>query len=507
MYRRKATSVEAGYIQRYQTNRGMLSDEDKHYRARRYNRQHGRHHEEPEKRQTATNIPSQRKRNVYNLVRTIERVDNKKAASIIARLGKRKLQDVQHTTTLERIRQQCIQARVNLQKGHIPANKQIVFNFQLHRKVNPRKIIMQDCPFPPNVKKFVRIRNKLNPIFLTRNCHHDAMHLDEELSHATCMCASLRTSTNTKHFRADDKGEYHLATNDPDVLKTFLQSQGIQQNHYDEFCMVWKAGVKFRQASTESETIRDFAKSFADFEDDIMRHTKANERPTEGACTNWKQKVLQRFKQCMKQRKNYIVSKEAASVFRIVHQHFEICPVDKNPQAVGISCKLAYLNAIKKILASSDYKTFNPADPSDPLAEHKLTHINQWYHGTPMWDNWNYEWAGKALEAIVKNQIYCVNGHLLQQVKGLGMGNEPAAPASSLTLAAKEMTWVDKILERYGNEYIHNTCNDFKSVCRYIDDRAEGIAREALPTSADYHCVLLPAGSSNDEEGVDFRCH
>ena len=47
-------SVEA------ETNRGMLNDEHKHYRARRYNRQHGRHHEEPEKRQTATNIPSQR---------------------------------------------------------------------------------------------------------------------------------------------------------------------------------------------------------------------------------------------------------------------------------------------------------------------------------------------------------------------------------------------------------------------------------------------------------------
>ena len=258
-------SVEAGYIQRYQTNRGMLNDEDKHYRARRYNRQHGRHHEEPEKRQTATNIPSQRKRNVYNLVRKIERVDNKKAASIIARLGKRKLQDVQHTTTLERIRQQCIQARVNLQKGRIPTNKQIVFNFQLHRKVNPRKIIMQDCPFPPNVKKFVRIRNKLNPIFLTRNCHHDAMHLDEELSHATCMCASLRTSTNTKHFRADDKGEYHLATNDPDVLSTFLQSQGIQQNHLDEFCMVWEGGSEVQTSLHRKRDNSRFRKKFCRF--------------------------------------------------------------------------------------------------------------------------------------------------------------------------------------------------------------------------------------------------
>ena len=24
--------------------------------------------------------------------------------------------------------------------------------------------------------------------------------------------------------------------------------------------------------------------------------------------------------------------------------------------------------------------------------ENGLTHLNKWYHGTPMWDNWNYEW-------------------------------------------------------------------------------------------------------------------
>ena len=52
---------------------------------------------------------------------------------------------------------------------------------------------------------------------------------------------------------------------------------------------------------------------------------------------------------------------------------------------------------------------------------------------------------------------------------------------------------------------VRKTFNNFESCTRYIDDRAAAdTPRECLPTSADYGMQVVAAGSSSDDNGVDY---
>ena len=103
------------------------------------------------------------------------------------------------------------------------------------------------------------------------------------------------------------------------------------------------------------------------------------------------------------------------------------------------------------------------------------------------------------------NNTYFRNGdRIFRQIVGVGMGAPPSGPATTLALAALESNWVDAMVAAQPDE-VRKTFNNFESCTRYIDDRAAtDIPRECLPTSADYGMQVVAAGSSSDDNGVDY---